>query len=238
MDNGTIEALRELNNAFYRAHHESFSASRGGAWPGWERVVGHLERGRLLDVACGNLRFERFLVERFGAGAFSFTCLDSCVELVSDCAGVEFVECDVLKTLQTAEAMPAGFDAAVSFGFMHHVPSRELRAMLLRQLVESVRPGGVVAVSFWQFMQDAKLAEKARATTERGCAELDLALEDGDYLLGWNEAAGAYRYCHDFSDSEIDGLAAGVSDAADVIDRFSADGRNGALNGYVVLRRR
>lgn len=240
MDNATIQALRELDNAFYRAHHESFSASRGGAWRGWERVARHLEPGALLDVACGNLRFERFLEERFGTGAFSFTCLDSCAELVGGHDGAEFVECDVIEALSTGGALPGdgGFDAAVSFGFMHHVPSCELRASLLRQLVESVRPGGIVAVSFWQFMCDEKLAEKARATTRQGCAELGLTLESGDCLLGWNDVPGAYRYCHDFSDSEIDELAKGVSDAADVVERFSADGRNDALNGYLMLRRR
>ena len=232
MDNATIEALRRLDEEFYRAHHESFSASRGSAWPGWERVAGHLAPGKLLDVACGNLRFERFLRERRGASAFEFTCLDSCGELAADRDGITFTECDVIDLLVKGEALPGGFDSAVSFGFMHHVPSRELREKLLRALVESVRSGGTVAVSFWRFMRDERLVEKARRTTAEALGALDVNLEEGDYLLGWNDLPGAYRYCHHFDDDEIDALAQGL----DVLDRFDADGRTGALNTYLVLR--
>lgn len=238
MDFQTTEALRKLNNDFYRTHHESFSRSRGSAWPGWERVARHLEAGRLLDVACGNLRFERFLVERVGAGVFDFTCIDSCPSLAQAREGVSFIECDVLERLAAGAPLPTGFDSAVSFGFMHHVPSKGLRTELVRQLVESVRPGGVVALSFWQFMRDERLAAKARETTMQGCASLGLELEDGDCLLGWNGVEGAYRYCHSFTDGEVDELLDAVFAEADAIDRFAADGRTGALNGYAVLRRR
>lgn len=236
-----MKALIDLNNRFYRDNRESFSASRQGTWPGWERVAEHLVPGALLDVACGNLRFERFLDGRFGAGSFDCTCLDSCAGFAEGASGIRFVECDVIAALMAGEGLPGiepgSFDCAVSFGFMHHVPTSALREALVRALVGSVRPGGVAALSFWRFADDAKLAAKARETTARALNELGLELEDGDYLLGWNDVPGAWRYCHSFSGAEVDALVRAVSGLAEPAGLFEADGRTGALNAYLVLRR-
>lgn len=127
-------------------------------------------------------------------------------------------------------------DLSVSFGFMHHIPLQEHRAAVLRMLADRTRPGGFVAVSFWRFLNDASLAKKAHATHGIALEELALPpLDEGDFLLGWNNAPGAYRYCHSFSDAEIDELAASIADRASVAARFAADGRTGDLNTYLVL---
>jgi hypothetical protein len=47
-----------------------------------------------------------------------------------------------------------------------------------------------------------------------------------------------YRYCHSFSDAEIDHLAASVAPEATVLSRFTSDGRTNALNTYLVPRKR
>ena len=112
-----------------------------------------------------------------------------------------------------------------------------LRVELMRQLVESVRSGGVVALSFWQFARDERMAEKARRATERGKRELGMELEANDYLIGWNDIEGVYRYCHSFTDDEVEELVRSISGEAELVDRFRADGRTGELNGYAVLRR-
>ena len=233
-----VHKLQQLNNRFYRENAASFSSTRQAAWPGWERVAAHLAPGKLLDVACGNLRFERFLEGRFGAGSFAFTCIDSCVELIEAGNSVDFVEADVLDAIRGGRPLPTGFDAAVSFGFMHHVPTERLRVEFVRTLLESVGDGGLVALSFWCFMEDERLAKKAAASTEQGCRELGLQVEEGDYLLGWNDVQGAYRYCHSFTDAEVDALLEQTADLGTPLDRFNADGRSGALNRYTIIRRR
>ena len=135
---------------------------------------------------------------------------------------------------------PKPFDAAVSFGFAHHVPGFSRRVDLLRSLVAAVRPGGLVAVSLWRFMDDPKLAEKARASTKGALEDLPWlqadCLEAGDFVLGWQDRPGAYRYCHHFSAAEIDRLVDAVPEAR-LVARFGADGRTGTLNEYLVLRR-
>lgn len=132
------------------------------------------------------------------------------------------------------------FDLVVCFGFFHHVPGEERRARLLEALLQLVRPGGLVAVSLWRFADHEPLRLKAeRSTTQAlaACEELADALEPGDYLLGWGEACGSFRYCHSFSEKEIDRLIQTVDENAQLLDRFQADGRTSKMNEYVIFYR-
>ena len=204
---------------------------------------------RVLDLACGNLRFERFLAERLGAGRLRCFAVDNCDPLVDQAQTpgvlppVSFQNLDVVDALaagnlREALAVPdASCDLAATFGFMHHVPREAWRAELLRALAAKVRPGGRVVVSFWRFLNSEKLAKKALATTKQARVELDLpALPLNDFLLGWQDTRGLYRYCHHFDEPEIERLLAAVADVARPVARFAADGKTGNLNEYVILR--
>lgn len=258
---GAEEALAlrlcALTGEFYRANAESFSQTRQSPWQGWVRLLEVVEAasGReplcVLDLACGNLRFERYLADALPGRVLSGYAVDNCDPLVeagerneSDAVSrIAFQNLDVIERLSTGclrealETPDASCDLAVSFGFMHHVPLERWRVELLRALVAKVRPGGFVAVSFWRFLNSDKLARKAQETTSRARAELGIPeLPPNDYLLGWQDTQGLYRYCHHFDEPEIEHLLAIVADSADLVSRFEADGKTGNLNEYVVLR--
>ncbi len=283
MRQAVARELCALNSEFYRKHASSFSATRVLPWSGWQRVldsfgppasfagVQELSSDRakeapllaLLDVACGNLRFERFLDGEY-AGAFRALVLDSCDELVLDAlreynsgreigrGSVTFCHVDVLQGLFDHGAgglAPtcgcAAHDVAVCFGFMHHVPGAENRVALLRALVRSVCTGGIVAVSLWRFAGDKARRLKVRETDARAFAQMpELGwsfraedLEPGDHFLGWKNMSDTWRYCHSFSDEDIAQLACALSDEATVVDSFFADGKTDAMNAYLVLKR-
>lgn len=247
----------------------------------------------VLDVACGNLRFEAFLEREYPAIDWRLFAIDNCEPLVdaSDAAlakKVNFTCEDIIGNMledlpaiepanapatETAPALARSipFDLVVSFGFMHHIPGFDLRVRFLKEALGYVKPGGHLLVSFWQFLND----EAKRARIEQTHAEAlehfsgELAeelllhqaespdeanhpggneerehlvfrpddLEAGDYLLGWKNRPGQYRYCHHFSDEEIDQLVASLVPYATLVESFSADGKTGNLNRYVVLRR-
>lgn len=218
---------------------------------------------RVLDVACGNLRFESFLQAEFPQVDFEFWSVDNCDALVEDtCVLLEtarecrdtqastsemaahFQNFDVVHALVKRENLSAQLqapacDMVVAFGFMHHVPTHELRARVLQMLVDKTRPGGIVAVSFWCFMRDEGLAARAYTTHEQAIDELAIdaeQLDAGDYLLGWKNLPGAWRYCHNFEEDEIEKLVDTLGARVHLIDQFSADGRSGNLNTYVVLQ--
>lgn len=257
MDEGLALRLCALTGEFYRANAESFSQTRRSPWQGWVRLlevmglVAEREPLCVLDLACGNLRFERYLADALPNRMLSGYAVDNCDPLVeagerneSDALSrMSFQNLDAIERLSAGclrkalEAPDASCDLAVSFGFMHHVPLERWRAGLLRALIAKVRPGGFVAVSFWRFLNSDKLARKAKETTSCARAELGIPeLSPNDYLLGWQDTQGLYRYCHHFDEPEIERLLAMVADSADLVSRFEADGKTGNLNEYVVLR--
>lgn len=313
-----IRKLNDLTSDFYAREAASFSATRQAPWHGWERVwklitahdavqnpfPSHAARVpdddtgdsgaplTILDLGCGNLRFERFLAERTNA-PLRVTALDNCPDLASpeigalsaafphslrsssaasktkeeDASGqganppektiVDLRALDIAESLLDgtfADRLPRNsHDLAVAFGLMHHLPTFALRARVLEGLLGSLRPGGFAVVSFWQFLNDPRLAAKAATVTAEGRAAHCLpTFHENDFLLGWQHAEGVYRFCHHTPEDEIDALLAairepnapstsGCASAAPPsfreIARFSADGKQENLNRYLILQR-
>lgn len=292
MDIATARSLIDLNNRFYTRNAASFSATRSAPWEGWRALsellaqhgwsnpdddgTGTAEERHVLDLACGNLRFERFLAGEFPKLDLRFLAVDSCAELACDTAAGD-IDCtyrqiDVLQALLdcnenthgsacpavaiapgstcpavfiapgNAPAPEAGptFDLCASFGFMHHVPGEHLRRRLLDRLLDRTSPGGLLAMSFWQFMSDDRLSRKAdqadRAMRAQGRIDMS-RLDANDHFLGWQTDPSPLRYCHHFDEREIDELVASVGTRAREVARYSADGSSGTLNRYLVLER-
>jgi SAM-dependent methyltransferase len=206
----------------------------------------------VLDLACGNLRFASFLESALSGARpagqsadrchLDFYAVDRHDGLVPPMPGVSYQSLDVLGALREGLCLNSLLEAptcdlAVSFGFLHHAPLREWREGIVTSLVRQTRSGGYVIVSLWQFLNNEALAEKAAATHERALRELALPrLDEGDRLLGWQDIPRAYRYCHSFSEPEIDQLAKSVADSASVLARFTSDGRTNNLNTYLLLK--
>lgn len=268
MDETTIRRLVALNNQFYEKAAPSFSATRHGSWPGWNPLVDSLvddlpgkclscpdagscnhavdltEPVSVLDVACGNMRFEAYLEGKLPAWEFDFHAIDSCTtfELQDTTAKVSFKRLDVLESVMAGtlehDLGVAECTIAVCLAFLHHVPTQALRIQLLQVLLNRVRRGGLVAVSLWTFMNDPELAARAAESTSQATAELQLeGLDPGDCLLGWQNDAHLWRYCHSFDEEEIDELAGCLEPDARAILRFSSDGRTESMNTYLVFQR-
>ncbi len=264
-----LRKLAALNTRFYAAVASSFSETRKSKWPGWDRLVEFLLDERpfddeadgyslpsafsVLDVACGNMRFESYLQEKFPASRLHFCAIDNCASLANDgaavgagdAADVRFVERDVLQTVMSCDGslgrgLPSGFDMTVCFGFFHHILSQDLRFALLRELVELLDGGGVCCISLWRFADDERLAKKAeiatKAAIDQGIVFAD-DLREGDYLLGWQERSDVFRCCHSFSDDEVRALVDSVADTAELALEYRADGKSADLNTYLVFSR-
>ena len=273
MDNATAQNLIDLNTRFYAEHAASFSATRSASWEGWRHVADIAREHfgdtpaalRVFDLACGNLRFERFLAEQLPHTSLHVTAIDNCpapAANMNELARVDYHSADILTALLAEDeygsddaiagsrtpALDTAFphvscDLAVCFGFMHHVPGAKLRQAVLSRLIDAVHPGGIAVISFWQFMNDKRIARKAARSLDLALAQPPFAgfasssLEEGDHLLGWQADDAAFRYCHHFSTAEIDQLATSVSPFAAPIAAFSADGSNHSLNRYLALKR-
>lgn len=216
----------------------------------------------ILDVAAGNLRFGHYLASVLEGRTppastvapvnIRYVALDNSLELAQTSAfslpwQLSFSQVDLVEELlqnslsQTLQSMYSQADATLCFGFVHHVPTGEARKNLVHALLEATRPQGLVALSLWQFMNSPKLASRAQETTEAALKQLGLSVEEldpDDYILGWQEHPGAWRYCHHFEQEEIRSLVESVRDLAELEACYSADGRTGNLNTYLVLRKK
>ncbi|QWT17244.1 hypothetical protein KPC83_05215 [Collinsella sp. zg1085] len=222
---------------------------------------------RVLDCAAGNLRFAHFLQRETHLKLNLYDALDITDSLLHatphDADTSNAVPCDIrcsntaqmpsiiqthtidiLKAVRTNTPLPGQglYNLAVSFGFMHHIPSSELRIRVFNALIQRCVPGACIALSFWQFMNDNSLAKKTAAVHAYAKSQPELqavlaSLEPHDHLLAWQQDYRYLRYCHHFDDSEIDDILAASSAPITEIVRFSADGANGNLNRYLLVRR-
>lgn len=279
MNQETIHTLCAINSLFYETNAASFSATRGAPWIGWKKCASlfaeHFECNKehylqanntapksfnILDLACGNLRFEEFLSAQFPKTPFSFYAVDNCEGLLPQNQTVFFQNLNIVDALIGSDTpLSSRIDAplcelSVSFGFMHHVPTQKLRLEVIQALIEKTTPKGLIAISFWEFLNNVGLAKKAERTHTEALAFFEQEqrclgnnqsislnpdqLEPGDYFLGWKDTPGQYRYCHNFSESEIDELANAVEGSAQTIARFVTDGRTENLNSYLVLQKK
>jgi SAM-dependent methyltransferase len=232
MQESVIRQLVAHNADFYRRFAASFSASRAGPQPGYERLIPYVPSGRaaILDVGCGNGRFGRFLRE---------------CGLAIDYAGVDFSQ----LLLDEAATMPgrflcrdlslpdclAGledFDFIVSLSAIQHIPGQNNRMRLLREMSEHLRSGGHIALANWQFLDNRRQRHKIRPWSEVGLQATDV--EPGDYLLSWQRDGSGSRYVALLDEPVIRDMAATAG--LQVVDQFRSDGREGDLNLYSILR--
>lgn len=187
------------------------------------------------------------------------SCLDSSANAYAHTVPAPAHTAEISEITQARRncCIPTRFDLVVSFGFMHHIAGYELRKRFIEKLLKLTSPTGVCVLSLWRFAEDPRAREKAMRETKENlsalkagtlhgaeaftltqCKKIEDSLEEGDFLLSWQGQAGYGRYCHSFSDREIDTIVRDLPSSYRLLDRFCADGKNGCMNCYLILVRR
>lgn len=215
-------------------------------------------RARVLDVGCGNGRLA-WLLDRLG-WPVDYTGVDGEPELLRLAAentrglthvrprwlAADLGQTDwsaVLMEIATVGAAPPEydmpesdmpeFDVVVCLATLQHMPGYALRARVVRDLAQFVRPEGRLAISAWQFLSSARLAARQLPWSTIG---LEVAqVEPGDALLPWKQEHYAVRYVHQIDPAEMAQLAADAG--LELVAGFHADGREGNLNFYGIMAR-
>jgi tRNA (uracil-5-)-methyltransferase TRM9 len=214
----------------------------------WRRLRARLpasDAPSILDLGCGNGRFGAWLGENFEP-PYGYTGVDSSDRLIemvrSNLVPREGVRCELVVADLVADDLDEHlddrtFDLLTLFGLLHHVPALDRRRALLQDLQERLAPGGLMAMTFWQFADHERFRRRFLEWEEynREASEpVDPTdLEEGDYLLRWGETVG-YRYCHFTDPSEAARLVESLD--LEILETFRADGEGGDLNLYYLLR--
>lgn len=214
----SILTLIELNQKFYLDNASSFHKTRQHPWNGWSQITNLLPDPLLMaiDIGCGNGRWFGFLETQkrpqkaIGIDVDGFMLVQA-RQRFAKYPGHSFYQGDCIQDLdQILKSLVKDKASLItSFGLWHHIPSYELRLYNLYLLKQHLADHGILCVSLWQFAQDPaythKLKEPASLVAKVGIEVSEF--EQGDYFLGWQEEAEALRYCHSFSDEEIERLA-------------------------------
>jgi SAM-dependent methyltransferase len=189
-------------------------------------------------VGCGNGRLATLLdCERPGGIYLGVDASSDLIEIARGRASTlsstaaDFVVRDVSRE-GWARGLGAGlFDCVVGLALLHHLPARDLRVRVVRDLALLAKPCGRVIVSTWQFLDSARLRRRIVPWEEVGLREAQV--EPGDYLLDWRRGGRGLRYCHLVDERELDELA--WSSALRIAETWRVGGREGTLSLVCVL---
>jgi SAM-dependent methyltransferase len=192
-------------------------------------------------VGCGNGRFGCFLAEH--QPELRYLGLDASAELLAiarsrgPTAAAELWQLDIVEQDLDACLGERRFSLVALMGVLHHVPGAERRRTLLRALAGRLRAGGLLALTSWQFEAYQRFRDRIVAWevyNRDAEAPIDPAqLEPGDHLLRWGRGE-RLRYCHFADEDETHAMLAPLP--CRTLASYRADGREGSLNHYVVLR--
>lgn len=237
--------LLELNRAFYAQVAADFDQTRAGLPLGWQALLTDLPLGTpekpltVLDVGCGNGRFARFLAEQ--SVYAKYVGVDADAALLTFAAqhntdvahlAVRFIQADLAQPDWANSLGDEKFDRVVCFAVLHHLPGYALRLQVLQALAGHMAVEGLLILSNWQFLTSRRFAQKQIDWQTIGLTAADV--EPGDALLPWQQGGYAVRYVHQVNEAEMQQLAAEVG--LQVVASFFADGKEGNLNLYTILR--
>lgn len=239
MKRSVQEKLLAINREFYERFGASFSGTRFGPQPGWNRIIPYFPRRcAVLDLGCGNGRFAIFLDRRLDQ--VRYVGLEGSAALLAiareQTAGLERVQAECIQVDLSVPGWGHGaghFDVVTALAVLHHIPGYDARAAFVREAGQRLKPEGVLILSTWRFTHNPRMRRKILPWAAAGLSEADV--EPGDYLLDWKKDGGGVRYAHELDEAEVRELAA--RGGLRVVEQFTADGREGDLSLYSVLQR-
>lgn len=257
MDEKTERQLLDINRQFYQTFALEFSRTRQRIQPGVKSVLDRLPSGAdLLDLGCGNGELWRHLMKRGHQGRYvgldfspgllqaasasgddpqadrrqayrrqAYRCQATFIQ--ADLAGPDWDE----AVLSAAGA--GGFDYALAFAFVHHIPGKARRQAIFDKIHRLLAPGGRLIHSEWQFLNSPRLRERVQPWEAAGLSPD--AVDEGDYLLDWRHGGYGLRYVHHFSQAELEEAAR--RSGFQVLETFYSDGEGGRLGLYQIWQK-
>ncbi|MCB0749087.1 MAG: hypothetical protein KDC90_16625, partial [Ignavibacteriae bacterium] len=115
-----------------------------------------------------------------------------------------------------------------------HIPGIQNQLQIFRKINKLLSPIGIAIISFWRFLDVPRLASKVVPSDKL----INLGIEKGeldqnDYILDWDRGVSAYRYCHYYSDDEINYLV--KESKFNLLAEYFADGKEGKGNKYIII---
>jgi 2-polyprenyl-3-methyl-5-hydroxy-6-metoxy-1,4-benzoquinol methylase len=202
MKEKTRKKLEKIVKNSYSQTAEEFSLSREKEiWPKLKEMADIVENNtKILDLGCGNGR----LLKAFEGKKIDYLGCDQEKKLISiaqkNWPNNKFI-------VSSLEQIPnESFDYIFIIAVIHHIPSREKRLEVFKNLIKHLKPKGKIIVSVWNLRKTRpKLILKTYFKHL-----FKESLEFGDVLFPWKKNKGqelVTRYYHAFSKRGLKNLA-------------------------------
>jgi tRNA (uracil-5-)-methyltransferase TRM9 len=247
MPTDTISALLELNHKFYQDFGSAFAATRRRIQPGIHRLLEEMPAGGgWLDIGCGSGTLAAAWAAKQPHGDylgldFSASLLEEARKTIAktdqaSAAQIKFIQTDLGDPDWPDQLEGRSFNGIMAFAVLHHLPGRQTRQRLMRQIRSFLKPGGLFYHSEWQFQHSPRLMARRQPWKMAGIDPEHI--EPGDTLLDWRHALPGQaekiglRYVHLFDLDELNELA--FNAGFKITHTFESDGREGRLGLYQV----
>lgn len=190
--------ILEMSRRGYEDIARDFSATRKVFWQELHYLGDYVKEGdKVLDIGCGNGRF----LEAVSNTDFQYTGIDSSRSFIKQARETygkrgAFVRGDALSLPFEDNS----FDTIVSFGVLHHIPSKAYRKQFLAEARRVLKPGGIMIITVWNLWNE-RLTPTIRAYTIKkllGRSKLDFK----DVFLPFGKKENV-RYLHAFTKGEL-----------------------------------
>jgi len=147
-----VKNMYDESGEYFSKTREKKYGSKSSNWPITQKYLDELKIGQsVLDVGCGSGRLLSGLpngVEYLGID-FSETLLKIARESYPE---REFVLGDIADK-NVWEGL-SQYDAVFCVASLHHLPSRKLQLMVLREMKKVLKPGGFLFLSVWNLWSE------------------------------------------------------------------------------------
>ncbi len=196
MDKDYAEYLLDKTREDYNLIAEDFSRTRNRIWEELRFLSKYTNNyERILDLGCGNGR----LYELFREKTIDYYGIDNSKKLI-EIAQKRYPQ----FKFQAADALnlpfPADFfDKVFCVAVLHHIPSKEIRLKVLRDINRALKPNGLLILTVWNlgFFRRLVILLKNIILKMFNRTKLDF----GDALVPWGKKLK--RYVHSFSKNEL-----------------------------------
>jgi SAM-dependent methyltransferase len=165
MKQENTEKILAQTRDIYNAIASDFSDTRGKWWQGFGSFNKYVQPGdRVLDLGCGNGR----MAEIFADSQIEYLGIDNSEELIkiakarfADKPWANFMVGDALS-ITPGLTRNDKYDLVLLIAVLHHIPTRTLRLQVLKNIYNSLQPGGRLVTSNWNLWQVSGEKKKFR----------------------------------------------------------------------------
>ena len=190
--------ILKMSQRGYEEIAKDFASTRKVFWQELYFLGDNIKNGdSILDIGCGNGRF----LEVIKGKVFQYTGIDNSESLITYAKKWQgdkgkFIHADALSLPFENDS----FDVVVSFGVLHHIPSKKFRKQFLKEAYRVLKKDGLLIITVWNLWNKrlTPIIKKHAIKKLLGKSKLDFR----DIFLPFGKKQDV-RYLHAFTEKEL-----------------------------------